>query len=42
MVFYFRYFRKHYWYFVPSLGITKALVAELIRRREAAGKAPLS
>jgi hypothetical protein len=29
MVFYFRYFRKHYWYFVPFLGITKALVARV-------------
>ena len=29
MVFYFSYFRKHYWYFVPFLGITKALVARV-------------
>jgi hypothetical protein len=41
MVSYFRYFCKHYWYFVPFVGIAKALVARVIRRREAAEKALL-
>jgi hypothetical protein len=35
------YFRKHYWYLLPFVGIAKALVARVIRKCEAAGKAPL-